>query len=244
MKNNFRVAMLVCCLAAANGALAGGAMTGGANIYMQIAQNMNLISSYQQQTMTQISEAQQVQMQIRNLTNNPLPIQTPDVQRLATQTGQLISMGAEVSNSASSIDQNLSQILGTGTAAGNASLSYSNRFQGINNTVQGVLRTSLLNAGLNRQNFPNDMQAVQALATKVSASDGNVAAVKTLGEVNTAQLAESIKLRDLLSTQAQAESVYMAGQTQKATDAGNIKYGVMGSGNTPRPTPGNNVGGL
>ena len=86
MKNKFRISILVCCLVAANGALAGGAMTGGANIYMQIAQNMNLIGSYEQQTMSQISEAQQVQMQIRNLTNNPLPIQTPDVQRLATQT--------------------------------------------------------------------------------------------------------------------------------------------------------------
>jgi len=34
--------------------------------------------------------------------------------------------------------------------------------------------------------------------------------------VNSAQLTESIKLRDLLATQAQAESVYMAGQTEKS----------------------------
>jgi len=163
--------------------------------------------------MTQINTNQQVIMMARNLVNNPLALLPPDVRRLAAQTGRIVGMGAEVSNSAAA-DKKLAGILGTGSAA-SAALSYADKFHGINNNVQGVLRTSMLNAGLHRENFDSDTQAVQALATKVAASDGNLAAVKTLGEVNVAQLNESIKLRDLLSTQVQAETAYMVGVTEK-----------------------------
>ena len=74
----------------------------------------------------------------------------------------------------------------------------------------------MLNAGLQRENFASDEAALKALVEKNKKSDGNLGALKTLGEINAQQLQESMKMRDLISQQQLAQNTYMASQAAKA----------------------------
>lgn len=50
-------------------------------------------------------------------------------------------------------------------------------------------------------------------------SEGNLGALKTLGEINTALLQELMKLRDLISQQQIAQGSYLAAQNSKKGEA-------------------------
>jgi len=69
--------------------------------------------------------------------------------------------------------------------------------------------------GMHRDAFASDTAALTALFNKTQTSQGTVAAVQTLSEINVAQVQQIQMLNDLISTQNLASSIYMASQNAK-----------------------------
>lgn len=137
----------------------------------------------------------QYQAMLKHLQENPLGAVLPNLTLLATNTARIIANGESLANNMSSVSDNMKR------AFKNPQGDFGVQFRVWSNVTKEALSGAMLNAGLVREQFKDDTTAIQALITKNQASQGDLGALKTLGEFSAAQLQESIKLRDLISAQ-------------------------------------------
>lgn len=142
-----------------------------------------------------------------------------------------MTTGQSIANSMGAVSTNISKIYT------NPEGNYSTKFKNWNATSGDALKGAMVNAGLHRENFADDTAALQALVTKNAASEGALAATKTLGEINSAQVMESIKLRELISSQQLAATAYMLTQTSKSQAASDRGEAIAGPSLVTMPGP-------
>lgn len=191
-------------------ALAGGGMTGGATEVTQIINMVQLVQSYGQQVMDYAQQLQQYQTMIRNLARNPMGVLAPDLQKLVQDQAKLMAVGKDIASSMSKVDMDFAKTFKSTIAA-----DFATKFKDWSNTSTDALKAAMLNAGLHRENFKSDGEALQKLVDSVSAADGAVGALQALGSLNAAQIQEGMKLRDLISQQQVAQNTYLASQNAK-----------------------------
>lgn len=188
----------------------GGGMTGGATEVTQILNNVQLVEAYAQQVMQYQNQLQQYATMVQNLASNPLGVMLPDLQRLASNMGRVMQMGQDIGSSMSRVDQNFASTFKNPTAQ-----TFATKFSLWTNTSQDALKSAMLNAGLQREQFADDSSSLQALTNSVASSQGNLAALQALGSINSRQIQESMKLRDLISQQQVAQNTFLAAQAAK-----------------------------
>lgn len=217
-------------LVVGSSAIAGGGITGGSTEVTQLLNNVQLIESYGQQVMDYENQLMQYATMVQNLKANPLGVLAPDLAKATSDAARLWSIGNNIASSMSQVDRRFAETFKSPIAA-----NFADRFANWNSTSSDALRSAMLNAGLQRENFTSDQAALQKLVDRVQASDGTVAGLQALGSLNAAQIQESMKLRDLISQQQVAQNTYLAAQTataQAREDRGQAIGGTL----TPMPT--------
>lgn len=197
-------------LALSSLAFAGGAASGGASEVTQIMNNVQLANQYSQQVQQYSTQLQQYQSQLQDLKLNPTSTMSSDVQRLVHGIGGVMSAGQSVGGTMAQIDGNFSKTFKSPLAG-----TFSENFKTWTTSSQDTLGGAMRAAGLHRDAYATDTAALAALYNKTQTSQGTVAAVQTLSEVNVMQVQQMQKLQDLVATQNVASSAYMAGQNSK-----------------------------
>lgn len=165
--------------------------------------------AYAKQLLQLQNDILQYQAMLKNLQDNPLGAVVPNLGLLVTNTAKIMANGEGIANNMGNVSDNIAR------AFKNPQGDFGVRFRIWSNASKEALTGAMLNAGLQREQFADDTQALQALVTKNAASQGALAATKTLGEIASAQLAESYKLRDLISGQQLAVNNFMMAETNK-----------------------------
>lgn len=200
----------------------GGAMTGGATELTQLLNMAQLVASYAQQVTSYENQLMQYATMIKNLENNPMGVLLPDVQRAANNMARLMGMGTDIASTMSRVDQNFATTFKSPTAQ-----TFSTKFSLWTNSSQDALRSAMLNAGLQREQFADDTTALQSMTDTLASSQGNLSALQALGSLNARQVQESMKLRDLISQQQVAQNTALSAQAAKdqmRTDATAIQF--------------------
>lgn len=191
-------------------ARAGGAATGGATEWTQIMNNLLLADGYAQQVMQYQNQLLQYDTMIKNLAAHPVGDISPSLDTLVSNQARVMARSKDIGSTMARVDQDFAGQFQSPTGA-----SYAEKFRGWTTHALDALKASMLNAGAQRENFANDEAALKALVEKNQKSEGNLGALKTLGEINTALLQELMKLRDLISQQQIAQGSYLAAQNAK-----------------------------
>lgn len=205
--------VLIALLVSVTARAGGGGMTGGATEVTQIVNMVQLVQSYDQQVMSYQNQILQYDTMLRNLAKNPNGVIAPDLTAMVQGQARLLSVGTDIASSMSKVDLNFAKNFTD--SAGTTALDFGTKFKNLTNTSQDALKAAMLNAGLQRENFPSDQAAIQKLVDNVSAADGAVGGLQALGSLNAAQIQESVKLRDLISQQQVAQNTFMAAQAAK-----------------------------
>jgi len=206
--------LFIAMMAVTSPVLAGGAATGGASEYTQILNNVQLANQYAQQVSQYATQLQQYQAQLQNLALNPTSIMGSDVSRLMHGIGGIMDAGQSIGGTMARIDANFSRTFSNPLAG-----TFSQNFKTWTSGSQDTLGAALRSAGMHRDSFDSDTAALTALFNKTQTSQGTVAAVQTMSEINVMQVQQMQKLQDLIATQNIATSNYMAGQNAKAQAA-------------------------
>lgn len=176
--------------------------------------------------------------QIQNLAKHPLAVVAPDLKVLIDNTAKLQKQGKSIGGSLSEVSGKLD------AAFKDPQGNFAERYKKWTGASTDALSAAMLNAGLHREKFSDDTAALQALVTKNQASKGNLGAIQTLGEINAAQLQESMKLRDLISAQQVAANTYMVTQQTKDQAKADKTARVMRFEDTPKPPASTHAGEL
>lgn len=192
------------------GAMAGGAMTGGATEFTQILNQVQLALQYAQQVQQYTTQLQQYQAQMQNLQRNPASILGSDVSKLLNGIGGIMGAAQSIGGTMAAIDRNFSEKFQSPLAG-----TYSQNFKTWTTTSQDTLGAAMRAAGMQRDAYASDTAALTALFNRSQSSDGTVAAVQQLSALNAMQIQQNQKLADLLATQNIAASTYMANQNAK-----------------------------
>lgn len=210
----------------------GGGGIDGATEHTQIFNNILLADGYAQQILQYQNQLLQYETMLKNLSNNPIGNISPQLNALVSNHAKVMAGSKDIGSTMARVDQDFAGQFQSPIAA-----SYADRFRGWTSHSNDALKASMLNAGLQRENFANDEAALKALVEKNQASEGNLGALKTLGEINAAQLQESMKLRDLISQQQIAQGTYLAAQNAKEKDKGDMNDVIGRSTAAPSSTP-------
>lgn len=176
----------------------------------QIANYIKLAASYAQQVQQYALQLQQYQAQLKNLQLNPMSAMGSEVTQLITGIGAIMRAGQSIGGSMADIDANISAKFKNPLAG-----SFSENFRTWTSTSQDTLGAAMRAAGLHRDAYPTDTAALAALYYKAQSSQGNVAALQTLSEINVMQIQQTQKLQDLIATQNLAANTFMANQNAK-----------------------------
>lgn len=188
-----------------------------------VARYAQAAESYSKQVLQYQNQLLQYEAMLKNLKSNPLAIVAPNMDELVNNSAKLMASGRSIGNNMSTISDDISKVFT------NPQGDFGAKFRVWTTASSNALKGAMLNAGLHRENFANDTAALKALVTKNTASEGALAATKTLGEINTAQLMESIKLREMISSQQLAVNSYMMSQEHKdqaKQDAQTVRFSV------------------
>ncbi len=204
------VVIVVAAVLAGEQAALAGAGGGGATEVTQIINMTQLVMSYAQQVESYQNQLMQYKTMLRNLEANPLGVLGPDLAKATSDAARLWATGKNIASSMSKVDKTFAETFKNPTA-----MSYADKFTKWNDASSDALRSAMLNAGLQRENFGSDQEALQKLVDRVQAADGAVGGLQALGSLNAAQIQESIKLRDLISQQQVAQNTFLQAQASK-----------------------------
>lgn len=200
-----------------------------AALVQSIFRYTQMIASYAQQAKQLENDVLQYQSMLKNLANNPMGAVTPNYDILVRNQARIMADGQKIGNSMATVSGGIDKTFT------NPQGSYQDKFKGWTNGSGDALKGAMLNAGLHREEFADDTTALRALVDKNQASEGNLGALKTLGEINGAQLQESMKLRDLISGQQLATNSFMMAQASKDQARLDNNRSIMGTGAKPIP---------
>jgi P-type conjugative transfer protein TrbJ len=192
-------------------ALAGSvAGTGGSTEVTQIANNIQLANAYTQQVQQYAMQGLQFKAQLQNMMLNPASAMGLDVSKLVSGIGGIMQAGQSIGGTMTKIDGNFAAKFQSPLAG-----TFAQNFKTWTTTSQDTLGAALRAAGMHRDAYSTDTAALQALYSKTQSSQGEVAAVQTMSEINVMQVQQLQKLQDLLATQNVASSTWMATQAAK-----------------------------
>jgi len=197
----------------------------------QILNNIELVMQYAQQVQQYRTQLQQYEAQLKNLEQNPGAATKDTLSGVINSVGNAMSAQNAIGGNMAQIDSNFSKQFGN-QAIG----SFSEKFKSWSDTTRDTLGGALRSAGLHRDAYASDAQALQALFNQSQSSSGAVAAIQQLSALTTMQVQQSQKLGDLLSTQNIAASTWMTAQTNKDQAQADITTKVMRM-DKPGPLP-------
>lgn len=209
------------------GSVAG---TGGSLEITQIANNLQLIQSYEQQVQSYVRQGLQVQNELRNLISNPTSILGADVGNMINTVGQIWSAGNSIGYNLAQIDQNFARTFKSPTASNFAKL-FSSWHQTNTDTLQSALRA----IGTQRDQYASSQAALTDLYSRSQATSGNLDALQTLSQINIRQIQELQSLKELMASQASAATTYMASRTAKDQLQDNVNAEAQGLLSQPMP---------
>lgn len=176
----------------------------------QIMNRIQLASQYAKTVQQYTKQLQQYQAQLRDLQLNPAGIMSSNVQQLVNGIGDVMASGQSIGGSMKEIEGNFSK-----TFKDPLSGTFSENFKTWTTSSQDTLGGAMKAAGLHRDAYATDTAALAGLYNKTQSSQGTVAAVQTLSEINIMQVQQMQKLQDLIATQNVASSAFMAAQNSK-----------------------------
>ncbi|WP_260505163.1 P-type conjugative transfer protein TrbJ [Ralstonia pseudosolanacearum] len=198
------------------GSVAGN---GGATEVTQILNNTELVQQsaqmYQevQQTLQQV---QMMQSQLKNLITAPQQL-WGQAQSDLVQLTQLVGQTQAISYAAANVDQQFRQAFpGFAQTAGNT--SYGAKYKDLMTKAMGGLNTALQNAGLDVQQFDTERNAIAQIQGISAGSQGSLQAIQAGNMIASQTVDQLQKLRQLLATQAMAQSNYLGMQAQVQAD--------------------------
>jgi P-type conjugative transfer protein TrbJ len=199
-----------------------GSASGGATEVTQIVNMTQLVLQYAQQIQQYGTQLQQYQAQLQNMAQNPASALGGNVGQVIQGVGSIMSATNSMGSTMAQIDANFAQQYRS-PIAGN----YADQYRTWTNTSVGTLGAALSAAGMHRDAYRSDADALQALYNKSQSSTGTVAAVQQLSALTSMQVQQTQKLGDLMSSQNVAASTYMASQTSKEQSANGFNEAVQ-----------------
>lgn len=192
---------------------------GDASSAMQVVQNLQVIEVYKRQ-LEELQEAQKtVAAALKNLEQHPLGNIWPELDVVLGNQARVMTLGSDIGNTMTTVASQFESKF-----KDHIKKSFADKFKSWTDTATDALKTSMLTAGLQREKFKDDEAALKALAAKNHASDGNLGAIKTLAEINVAQVQEIQKLRDLLTQNQLATNQVLAAQvSQRQAEATSVQ---------------------
>lgn len=176
------------------------------------------VASIQQQTMQYMQmglqytrQGLQLQNELKNLMNNPASLLGAEVGGVINGVGQIMSAGNAMGGNMARISSNFEKNFKTPQMG-----SMSQQFTRWHDTSTDTLQAAMKAAGLHRDSYQSDQDALAALYNQSQATQGNLQAMQTLAQINAMQVQQMQKLGDLMATQNIAANAYMAAQTAKA----------------------------
>lgn len=213
------------------GAYAGTvAGTGGSTEMTQIANNLQLIQSYEQQLQSYVRQGLQVENELRNLISNPTSLLGPDVGNMINTIGKIWNGGQSMGYNLAQIDQNFAKTFKSPTAGNFATL-----FTSWHRTNTDTLESALRTIGTQRDQYASSQAALTDLYTRSQATNGNLDSLQTLSQINIRQIQELQSLKELMASQAQAATTYMATQTAKDQKSMDDVRSILQADDTPIP---------
>lgn len=188
--------------------------TGGATEVTQIANNVQLVAQYEQQLAGYVRQGLQLQAEMTNLIRNPASLLGQDIGNIINNVGRIYSGGQAIGGDLARIDRNFATNFKSPTAD-NLSQSFTRWNRTNTDTLEATLRT----AGMHRDQFQSDTDALNALYNESQNTKGNLDSLQTLAKFNASQIQQLQGLKDLVATQNIAMSTYMASQTAKEQKA-------------------------
>ena len=188
----------------------------------QIMNNIKLAASYAQQVQQYQTQLQQYQTQLTNMRLNPASVAPSGLDKLISGIGKIMSAGGSIGNSMAEVDATFSKTYKDKLAG-----TYAENFRAWTESSQDTLGAAMRAAGMHRDAYSSDSAALSALFAKSQTSQGTVAALQTLSEINVSQIQHTQKLESLISSQTLAQSTYLAEQNakQQANDDANERIG-------------------
>jgi P-type conjugative transfer protein TrbJ len=194
----------------------------GATESTQILNNVLLADGYAQQVLQYQNQLLQYEIMLKNLAENPVGNISPQIGFLISNHARVMAGSKDIGSTMARVDQDFAGQFQSPIAA-----SFADKFRGWTTHSNDGLKAMALNAGAQREGFQSDENALKALVEKNQRSEGNLGALKTLGEINAQQLQESMKLRDLISQQQVAQASYLASETAKSQAKEDEKSAVV-----------------
>lgn len=195
---------------AMQGTVSAGGPVGGATEFTQIANNVQLVASYEQQVSAYVRQGLQMQAQLQNLISNPTSVLGPDVGQMINTVGKIMSGAQSIGWNLAQIDKNFAQTFKNPKAA-----DMSKMFTSWHQTNTSALEGALKSIGAQRDQYASNEAALTDLYNRSQATSGNLDALQTLSQINIRQIQHLQSLQELMATQAQAQATYMATQTAK-----------------------------
>lgn len=189
------------------GSVAG---TGGGTEVTQLRNEVQLGLQYAKQVQQYTIQTLQLQAELKNLINNPTSILGADVGGVINGVGQIMSAGNAIGGNMARIDSNFAN-----TFKNTQARTMSQNFTQWHNTSTDTLGAAMKAAGLHRDSYQSDTDALTALYNQSQATQGNLQAMQTLAQINAMQVQQMQKLGDLMATQNIAANTYMAEQTAR-----------------------------
>ena len=208
MKNLLALVVAASGQAAMAGTVAG---FGGGTEITQLMNNTQLVLQYEQQVQAYLRQGLQLQNELKNLIQNPASLMGVEVGGLINNVGKIMSGGLAIGGNLAQIDKNFATTFKSPTAE-----TLSKNFFKWHKTSTDTLEGALKAAGLHREHYASETDALAALYNQSQATSGNLDALQTLSQINIKQIQHLQALGDLMATQNLASSTYMATQTAKA----------------------------
>ena len=184
--------------------------TGGGTEVTQLRNEVQLGLQYAKQLQQYTTQALQLQAELKNLISNPASLLGSEIGGLINGVGQIMSAGNTIGGNMARIDSNFAKTFNNPQA-----FSMAQNFTRWHDTSTATLQATMKAAGLHRDNYRSDSDALTALYNQSQATQGNLQAAQTLAQINVMQVQQLQKLSDLIATQNIATATYMAAQEAK-----------------------------
>lgn len=197
----------------------------------QIMNNIQLVLQYAKQVQQYKTQLQQYQTALKHLEQNPSGSFDNGLNLVIDGVGTVMSAQNAIGGAMEKIDSEISKKYGNEMMG-----SFAEKFKTWTDTSNATLGGAMRAAGLHRDAYASEAQALKALYLASQSSTGTVAAVQQLGALTAMQIQQSQKLGDLLATQNIATSTWMASQTSKEQAQADVTTKVMQM-DKPGPAP-------
>lgn len=196
-------------------AMAGsGPATGGATEATQMLNKIQLVMQYEQQVEQYVRQGLQYEAQLKELMQNPSSSLSGDAADLIQKIGRIMSAGQAMGGTIARIDSKFAETFKSPQAA-----TFSENFSKWTTVSKDTLEGSLRSAGLRRDQYASEADALQALYNESQKTGGNLSALQTLAKINIKQVQQTQALGDLMAAQNIAASTHMATQASKGQAA-------------------------